>query len=343
MIDQTNLLLIFLTGLTTGGLTCLAVQGGLLASVLNNQERNLEKKLTEESRWLPIGAFVISKLLAYTLLGAVLGLAGSVVSLSPVLRGWMQIAIGVYLVGIAGAMLQLHPIFRYFIFTPPKFLARILKNQSKSKSVMAPAMLGALTIFIPCATTQAMEIVALGTGKPLYGAAVMFAFVLGTSPTFAVLGFLYSKASEKFSSWFPKVAGALLLLMAMFSINGGLAVMGSIYTAQNFWKAMTATGEARAEDSKVVIKNVVQEVTINVSSYGYTPSNITLKSGVKTRLKLITNNTAGCSRAFTIPALRLQKILPTTGEQTLEFTPSKTGPLVFSCSMGMYTGTFNVI
>ena len=33
-----NLLLIFLTGLTTGGLSCLAMQGGLLASVIANQK-----------------------------------------------------------------------------------------------------------------------------------------------------------------------------------------------------------------------------------------------------------------------------------------------------------------
>jgi len=31
-----NLFAIFLTGLTTGGLSCLAMQGGLLASVIAN-------------------------------------------------------------------------------------------------------------------------------------------------------------------------------------------------------------------------------------------------------------------------------------------------------------------
>lgn len=34
-----NLFVIFLTGLTTGGLSCLAMQGGLLASVIANQKR----------------------------------------------------------------------------------------------------------------------------------------------------------------------------------------------------------------------------------------------------------------------------------------------------------------
>ena len=33
-----SLWIIFLTGLTTGGLSCLAMQGGLLASVIANQK-----------------------------------------------------------------------------------------------------------------------------------------------------------------------------------------------------------------------------------------------------------------------------------------------------------------
>lgn len=38
-----NLWVIFLTGLTVGGLTCLAVQGGLLASVIAAKESEGEK------------------------------------------------------------------------------------------------------------------------------------------------------------------------------------------------------------------------------------------------------------------------------------------------------------
>jgi len=87
----------------------------------------------------------------------------------------------------------------------------------------------------------------------------------------------------------------------------------------------------------------VQEVRINVFSNGYSPQHVTLKKDVPARLILNTSGTGGCARAFTIPSLRLQKILPVTGTETLEFTPTKAGPLVFTCSMGMYSGVFNVI
>ena len=345
--DQTNLLLIFLTGLTTGGLSCLAVQGGLLASVVSPTEEKLKADLKNHNQTLPIISFLTAKIVAHTILGFFLGLLGSAISLTPYLRGWFQIAIGVYLVGVALSLLDAHPIFRYFIIQPPKFLSRLVKNQSKSKSLFAPALLGALTIFIPCAVTQAMVVVALGTGNPLLSAAIMFSFVLGTSPTFFILGVLFNKLGEKFQSWFYKVAATILVTMAIFSINGGISLMGSIYTLQNFVEAaqvsfsgvrLPSIAGALARDNQGV-----QEVAITVSSSGYSPQHITLKKGIPARLILKTSGTNGCARAFTIPSLRLQKILPVTGTETLEFTPTKAGPLVFTCSMGMYSGVFNVI
>lgn len=334
-----NLFLIFLTGLTTGGLTCLALQGGLLTSVIANQK--------EESPYLPISSFLIAKLLIHTILGFFLGLLGATISLSPVTRGWLQIAIGVYLFGVAGNLLNLHPIFRYFIITPPKFLSKLAKNESKSSSLFAPAILGLLTVFIPCAVTQAMEVVAIGSGNALYGAATMFAFILGTSPTFLIFGFLLNKGSISFKKYFPYVASIAMFIMSIFSINTGIAVMGSPYTLQNFWQVATSSSVGVEKDQPAntnsVLGDKVQTATITVTNSGYIPANITLKKGILTKLKLITNNVQSCSRAFTIPGLNIQKILPETGETNIEFTPVSDGPLAFSCSMGMYTGKFNII
>lgn len=330
---NTNLFIIFLTGLTTGGLSCLAVQGGLLASVIT------------PTGSLPIFVFLISKLVAHAFLGVILGFLGTVITLSPITQGWFQIGISIYLLGVALSMLEVHPIFRYFIITPPKFLSRLIKNQSKSKSIFAPAILGAMTIFIPCAATQATEAIALATANPLYGAAIMIAFIIGTSPTFFALGFIFTKVGSYFHNSFNRIASALLIIMAITTFNGGLNLVGSIYTLQNFYEAAQISfgSTPKVAGASATISNGVQEVNISVKSSGYYPNNITLKNRVKTRVILNTDNTGGCARAFTIPALQLSKILPITGTEIVEFTPTKTGPLVFSCSMGMYTGTFNVI
>ncbi len=55
---NTNLLVIFSTGLFTGGLTCLAVQGGLLATTIaQREEEKLKDKAKKGGNALPILAF----------------------------------------------------------------------------------------------------------------------------------------------------------------------------------------------------------------------------------------------------------------------------------------------
>jgi hypothetical protein len=243
----------------------------------------------------------------------------------------------------AMSLLDVRPFFRHFIITPPRFLGRLVKNQSNSDTWFAPILLGLFTVFIPCGVTQAMEVIALGTGNPLYGAAIMGAFVLGTSPTFFILGFLYEKLSSALNTRFYILATSLLIIMSLITLNGGLGLIGSIYTFQSFVEAARPTSGPVPSNNIPQIKNNQQEVTITVQSYGYSPSNITLKKGIPTKLILNSLNVQGCARAFTIPKMGISKILPVNGTETISFVPLQAGPLVFSCSMGMYTGTFNVI
>ncbi|EKE05672.1 MAG: hypothetical protein ACD_19C00183G0003 [uncultured bacterium] len=90
-------------------------------------------------------------------------------------------------------------------------------------------------------------------------------------------------------------------------------------------------------------ENGKQIVTINVKNNGYTASTNTLKIGVPVKLILKTNKVGGCIRSFTIPEYNISKILPATGTEIVEFTPTKLGKLTYTCSMGMYSGTFNII
>lgn len=335
-----NLLTIFLTGLTTGGLTCLALQGGLLASVIAVQQDTKVKT----NKLIPLFSFLTGKLFIHTILGFLLGAIGQTLTLSPITRGWFQIIIGIYLLGIAGNLLELHPFFRYFVIKPPKFLARIARTESKSQSIFAPFLLGLSTVFIPCAVTQATEVIAIGSGNPIYGAAIMFAFILGTTPTFTVFGFLLSSGAKAFQKLFPKIAAVALLGMSIYSINNGVGLTGSVYTIQNFYQAAVHPEVLSAAINKeVVIKGGVQETVITVTNDGYSPQLITLKKDIPVRLILNTINVQSCSRSFTIPALNIQKLLPQSGQTIVEFTPRSIGALAFSCSMGMYTGRFNII
>ncbi len=336
--DNSSLLFIFLTGLTTGGLTCLAVQGSLLASLVTKTDNNKYSRIT------PVFSFLVSKIIFHTFLGFLLGLLGTSIKLSPVHQGYLQVAIGIYLFGVAGNLLNLHPIFRYFVFTPPKFILRFTRNLSKdpnqSSQNITAATLGALTIFLPCATTQAVEVVALASQNPMQAAAILFVFTLGTAPTFLIFGYALTKGQNTFQKNFSKILGYALIFMSLYTVNSGIALTGSIYTAQNFWSAAT---KQNLNGGTAVLGTTSQIATLNVSDSGYSPQNITLKKGVPVTLNLITDHVENCSRSFTIPSLNIEKLLPETGTSTIEFTPQETGSLTFACSMGMYTGNFNVV
>jgi len=269
-----------------------------------------------------------------------LGILGTSLKPSPIFQGYFQIALGLYLFGITGNLLNLHPLFRYFVLTPPRFILKYARKISQdSSNNFTPAILGVITIFLPCATTQAIEVLALTTQNPIYSAAMLFFFVLGTTPTFLVFGFLLNKGQTSFQKLFPAILGIFLLAMSLYTVNAGISLTGSVYTFQNFWQVATNSNK----NNNSVLGDNIQTTTINVTDNGYSPNNITLKKNVLTKLELITTNVANCSRSFTIPSLNISKLLPETGTTIIEFTPKTEGPLAFSCSMGMYTGKFNII
>ena len=112
--------------------------------------------------------------------------------------------------------------------------------------------------------------------------------------------------------------------------------MTSIHTFQNYYKVMFPQSQSEMAGEYAPIRNGYQEVTVNVSDTGYKPNVKNIKAGVPVKLKLVTDNVRTCARAFTIPSLNLSKILPLSGEEEVTFTPTKTGSLLLSCSMGMY-------
>ncbi len=214
------------------------------------------------------------------------------------------------------------------------------KDNQDSPQVVTASILGALTIFLPCATTQAVEVLALTAGDTWYSALMLFFFTLGTAPTFLIFGSLINKGQASFQKYFPKILGIFLLTMSIYTTNSGVALTGSVYTIQNFYNTAT---KKNMQNETSILGSSAQTTTINVNNYGYNPKNITLKKGIPVKLNLVTTNVESCSRSFTIPSLNIQRLLPKSGTTTIEFTPTKLGLLAFSCSMGMYTGNFNVV
>lgn len=342
----------FITGITTGGLSCLAVQGGLLASSLAYQieqdyaghvvsrGKKANQNVVHTNTALPIFLFLVAKLVAYTLLGALLGWLGSYLTLSPVTRAILMIAVGLFMVGNALRMFNIHPIFRYFSIEPPKFITRYIRKTAKGTDTATPIFLGLLTVFIPCGVTQAMMATALGTGSIAMGAALMFAFTLGTSPVFFIVAYLTTELGSRLEKFFMRFVAVLVLILGFVTLNGGLNVLGSPLSFQNLtrnWFPANSGSMPVADSPQPAASG--GEITLQVENEGYFPTTLKAPANQSLTLNLITNETYSCARDFVIPALDFYELLPDTGTVQVNIPAQKAGStLLFTCSMGMYTG-----
>jgi sulfite exporter TauE/SafE len=351
-----QIIIAFITGLTTGGLSCLAVQGGLLASSLAHQiEKDLqatdlprkgsfqgsviENAKPQPNTALPIALFLLAKLVAYTLLGALLGFAGSFFTFDPTIRAILLTAIGVFMVGNALRMFNVHPIFRYFNIEPPKFITRYIRRTAKNGTeLFIPLFLGALTLFIPCGVTQAMMAAALGTGNPAIGAAMMFAFILGTSPVFFLVAFFATKIGYGLEKYFMRFVAIVVLILGLVSVNSALNLMGSPLAPAIIGRSMFDHPETPSITPTTSTESSYM-LQLDVKNNGYFPKTLHAKANQAISLSLVTNNTVSCARDFVIPVLKYYKLLPQTGVISVDIPPQAPGTIMaFSCSMGMYTG-----
>jgi sulfite exporter TauE/SafE len=349
------IIIAFITGLTTGGLSCLMVQGGLLASSLANQ---LEQDLLEQSTVsrnpgqrkgrippkgslhphtaLPIALFLGAKILAYTLLGFLLGLLGSMLTLTAATRAVLMLAIGVFMIGNALRMFNVHPIFRYFVFEPPSFITRYIRRKAKNGAeFVTPIFMGLLTVLIPCGVTQAMMAIAIGTGSPIQGAAILFAFTLGASPVFFIAAYLATRLGARLEKIFMRFVAVVVLILGLVSVETGLNLMGSPLSATHIVQQVFRSKEA----VDVVPALASSTLTLNAVNNGYQPQILQALANTPITLNVVTNNTRSCSRSFVIPKLRVEKLLPETGSVAISIPAQKPGTeLFFTCSMGMYSG-----
>jgi sulfite exporter TauE/SafE len=352
---MSQLIVAFITGITTGGLSCLAVQGGLLASSLAHQierdyiesaaYRKVHKRTkspmpTRTNSALPIFLFLVAKLAAYTLLGALLGLLGSYLTLSPATRALLMIAVGIFMIGNALRMFNVHPIFRYFSIEPPKFITRYIRRTAKGTDTATPILLGLLTVFIPCGVTQAIMATALGTGSVALGAALMFAFTLGTSPVFFIVAYLTTELGARLEKFFMRFVAVMVLVLGVVTMNGGLNVLGSPLSFQNISRSLFPPKSGSIPVAQASQYQAAEgEVVLYVQNEGYFPRSVSAPAGKDIVLSLITDQTYSCARDFVIPALNFYELLPDTGRVQVNIPAQAKGSTIyFTCSMGMYTG-----
>jgi uncharacterized protein len=137
----------------------------------------------------------------------------------------------------------------------------------------------------------------------------------------------------------------ILIALAAFIIVGVLAAAlvsrGGAQGQRN--SAQVDSGITSTIGGQVAVVNGgVQDVTLSLKNgyYVVTPSSVV--AGVPVRMTVDLRTVTGCTKDVVIPSLGIRKRV-SSGDNVISFTPLKTGTVQMSCSMGMATGSFEVV
>lgn len=305
--------MLFVTGILTS-IHCISMCGAinLVATIGSESKVNLKRPLL----------YNLGRLISYTLLGGIVGLIGSVISINETINGLIIIFVSVVMLLMSLNMLNLIKV---------KF-PKLIRLKSKVKTNNS-FLIGLLNGFMPCGPLQAMQVYALSTGSFIRGALSMFLFCLGTIPLMLGVGVILNIVKGRKKIILNNIASILILLLSIGMLFRGLSTIGiNFKTLSNPYKNYTAS----------TIYNDYQEVRINLSYGSY--DDIVVQKGKK--VKLIINAPkkylTGCNNAIIINEFNIKKTLE-VGENIIEFTPNKTGTYSMSCWMNMITNNIKVI
>ncbi len=332
-----SLPVVLLVGLTAGVSTCMALVGGLVLGVASRYSQD-NPNASPREKFTPHLFFNVGRFISFFILGGVIGLIGSVFQLSSSVSGLLIIIVGLSMIFLGLQLTNIFPKLSAFSFTLPKGISKLLgvtTHQNSSYSHKSAALMGALTFFVPCGFTQAIQLYAMATGSFLTGALTMSIFALGTAPGLLSLGGVTSLVKGKSTGLFFKFVGLVVIAMAFFNISNGLKLAG---IKTNYSSEVTQDQE---QDKNVAMINGVQVIHMEQNAQGYSPNIFTLKKNIPVKWIVKSVYPYSCASSLVVQKLNIKTNL-TDKEQVFDFTPKDAGEIPFSCSMGMYSGTILV-
>ncbi|MCX6731291.1 MAG: sulfite exporter TauE/SafE family protein, partial [Candidatus Roizmanbacteria bacterium] len=241
--------------------------------------------------------------------------------------GMLIVLVGIAMIVLGLQLINIFPQLSAVSLTLPKGVSKFLgvsTHTSKSYSHKSALIMGALTFFVPCGFTQAIQLYAMTTGSFITGALTMAVFAIGTAPGLLSLGGVTSFVKGK-SSLFFKIVGLIVIAMALFNISNGLTLAG--------FKKNSTNNTVQVEDQNVKMESGIQVVHMIQNAQGYSPNSFTLKKDIPVKW-YIKSIYPSCASSLIVDKLNIRTLL-TEKEQVFEFTPKETGEIPFSCSMGM--------
>ncbi|MEH7009854.1 sulfite exporter TauE/SafE family protein [Neobacillus niacini] len=332
-LNNASYAVLFVIGIITS-IHCVGMCGGIMLSQSIGQE---SKNKFEAIK--PALLYNAGRVIAYTILGGVIGAIGSVIALSLTVKAGLQLFAGVFMI-MMGFNMAGFKAFRKFQIKLPTAACKAL---SKPR---APFFVGLLNGLMPCGPLQTMQIFALGTGSAAAGALSMFMFSIGTVPLLLTFGALSGLLSKGYTKKILKFSGVLIIMLGLIMSNRGLALSGMNISPMAIMSSVGAFGDtntsnASANAIKATIKDGVQVINMTANVYGYTPNTLYVQKGMPVKWVVEGEEITGCNNTIVVPDMNIQQKLQ-SGNNLIEFTPGNNA-LKFSCWMGMKRGVIKVV
>lgn len=330
-LNQKSIVMAAVVGLVAGVSSCMALIGGLILA-LSARHAEIHPEASGMEKFRPHLFFNLGRILGFAFFGGLIGLIGGVLQPSIKVMAVLTVIVGAVMVLLGLKLIEIFPILQRVNITMPKSVSRLLgmKQDEKEYSHKAAALGGALTFFLPCGFTQAMQLYAISTGSLGQGALIMSLFALGTAPGLLGIGGLSSAFKGVKAKLFFATAGLAVILLGIFNISNASSIVFPSKVIGGTQTNQQNPGET------------VQEARMTQGSYGYSPNQFTVKKGTPVRWVINSTNQFTCASYLRMPAYGISQPLK-AGDNIIVFTPTQTGEIAFSCSMGMYRGKFIVI
>ena len=120
-----------------------------------------------------------------------------------------------------------------------------------------------------------------------------------------------------------------------FSLVTAIAAAAILFASCGSAKTENA---GNTEQPEVRVESFDQALKITVSKNGFEPKSIGVKKGQAVKLAFIRTDEENCGEEIVFPKQNIKKKLPLNETVPVEFTPTESGEIGFTCGMDMLRG-----
>jgi sulfite exporter TauE/SafE/plastocyanin domain-containing protein len=343
-LSKGGLLVALMLGLAAGVSTCMALVGGLVLGLSAAFQSGRTATVGGFAAMRPAVVFVGGRIAGYAIFGAALGAIGASITMPPQLTAVLMITVAVVMLLLGTRLTGLSPRVAGWSPALPMGLGDRLGLGDGSVTVYSDrraAFLGAASFFLPCGFTQAVQIYALSTGSPLFAAALLGTFALGTAPGLLALAGLPVVVPSRAKPTLLRLVGVVVIGFALLNGSAGIRLSG--ISIPSLAGIAGIAGVAAAEPSPGTLgADGTQTITTYQDANGYSPSNVVVYAGYPVRWTMQSSNTSTCAASLFVPGAGIRMRLE-LGANTIDLPALPVGTLSYTCSMGMYGGKITVV